>query len=136
MYIPLKCCKSLMTRPQSLLFSHLPQPFSIGEVLQPCSQLHGPPVDPLQQLHVLLGSPGLDYRWGTITSFVLLVRSSPPCLHRGAVLEKGGLVFCLLAVLPGGCAVSRFHLIMCPPSTRPLSTRKTLRPWRVSRKGQ
>ena len=34
----------------------------IGEVLQPSDHLHGPPLDPLQQLHVLLvlGAPELD----------------------------------------------------------------------------
>ena len=39
-----------------------PQPFLIGEVLQPSDHLSGPPLDPLQELHVLpvLGAPGLD----------------------------------------------------------------------------
>ncbi len=40
----------------------LPQPVFIGEVLQPSDHLRGPPVDPLQQLHVFheLGATGLD----------------------------------------------------------------------------
>jgi len=38
----------------------LPQPFLIGEVLQPSDHLSSPPLDPLQELHVLpvLGAPG------------------------------------------------------------------------------
>ncbi|KAK4812888.1 LOW QUALITY PROTEIN: hypothetical protein QYF61_024244 [Mycteria americana] len=40
----------------------LSQPVFIGEVLQPSDHLHGPPLDSLQQVHVLLmlGSPELD----------------------------------------------------------------------------
>ncbi|KAK4819077.1 hypothetical protein QYF61_025310 [Mycteria americana] len=40
----------------------LSQPVFIGEVLQPTDHLHGPPLDSLQQLHVLLmlGTPELD----------------------------------------------------------------------------
>ena len=39
-----------------------PQPFLTGEVLQPSGHLSGPPLDLLQELHVLpvLGAPGLD----------------------------------------------------------------------------
>ena len=49
----------------SLLQSEIPQlsqPVLMGEVLQPSDQLHGPPLHPLQQLHVLLvlGAPELD----------------------------------------------------------------------------
>ena len=42
--------------------AQLPQPFFIGEVLQPSEHLHGPPLDPLQQLHIflVLGALGLD----------------------------------------------------------------------------
>ena len=42
--------------------SQFPQPFLIGEVLQPSDHLSGSPLDPLQELHVLsvLGTPGLD----------------------------------------------------------------------------
>jgi len=38
-----------------------PKPFFIGEVLQPSDHLSGPPLDPLQELHVLpvVGVPGL-----------------------------------------------------------------------------
>ena len=40
----------------------LSQPVLLGAVLQPSDHLHGPPLDLLQQLHVLLvlGAPGLD----------------------------------------------------------------------------
>jgi len=39
-----------------------PFPFFIEEALQPSDHLHGPPLDPLQQLHVLLvlRAPELD----------------------------------------------------------------------------
>ena len=42
--------------------AHFPQPFFIGEVLQPCDHLSGPPRDLFQELCVLLvlGAPGLD----------------------------------------------------------------------------
>eukprot|EP00198_Chlamydomonas_reinhardtii_P004847 XP_001694183.1 predicted protein [Chlamydomonas reinhardtii] len=42
--------------------AQFPQPFLIGEVLQPSDHLRGPPLDPLQELHILpvLGAPGLD----------------------------------------------------------------------------
>ena len=42
--------------------AQFPQPFLIGEVLQPSDHLSGPPLDLLQELHVLpvLGAPGLD----------------------------------------------------------------------------
>jgi len=40
----------------------LSQPFLTGEMLQPSDHLCGPPLDPLQHLHVfpVLGSPELD----------------------------------------------------------------------------
>ena len=42
--------------------AQFPQLFLIGEVLQPSDHLSGPPLDPLQELHILpvLGAPGLD----------------------------------------------------------------------------
>ena len=42
--------------------AQFPLPFLIGEVLQPSDHLSGPPLDPLQELHILplLGAPGLD----------------------------------------------------------------------------
>lgn len=42
--------------------TQLPQPFFVGEVLQPSKHLWGPPLDPFQQLHTppLLESSGLD----------------------------------------------------------------------------
>ena len=42
--------------------SRFPQPFLVGEVLQPSDHLSGPPLDLLQELHILpvLGAPGLD----------------------------------------------------------------------------
>ena len=42
--------------------AQLLQTVVIGEVLQPADHLCGPPVDPLQQLHIapLLGTPGLN----------------------------------------------------------------------------
>ena len=46
-----------MRSPQSLPQAEpaqLPQPFFTGEVLQPSHHLHGPPLDPLQQLHIFL----------------------------------------------------------------------------------
>ncbi|KAK4806915.1 hypothetical protein QYF61_012636 [Mycteria americana] len=53
--------------PQSLLFSRLEQPqlsqpFFIGEVFQPSDHFCGPPLDPLEQVHVflVLGAPELD----------------------------------------------------------------------------
>ncbi|KAK4829890.1 hypothetical protein QYF61_007282 [Mycteria americana] len=46
----------------------LSQPVFIGELLQPSDHLHGPSLDSLQQVHVLimLGAPELDadFRWG------------------------------------------------------------------------
>lgn len=46
-----------MRSPWSLLFSRqaqLPQPVFIAEVLQSSEHLHVPPLDPLQQFHILL----------------------------------------------------------------------------------
>jgi len=42
--------------------SQLPQPVLTGEVFQPSDHLCGPPLDPLQHIHVLpmLGAPELD----------------------------------------------------------------------------
>jgi len=70
--------------------SQFPQPFFTGELLQPSDHLSGPPLDPLQELHVLLvlGVPGLDSvlqmrprkgRGGTVLSLTLLV--TPLLLH-------------------------------------------------------
>ena len=41
---------------------NLCQPVLVGEVLQPSDHLRGPPLDPLQHIHVLLvlGAPELD----------------------------------------------------------------------------
>jgi len=38
-----------------------PQSFCVGEVLQPSAHPHGPPLDPLQQFHILpvMEAPGL-----------------------------------------------------------------------------
>ncbi|KAK4829642.1 hypothetical protein QYF61_005935 [Mycteria americana] len=57
--------KAAIRSPQSLRQAEQPQlsqPFSIGEVFQPSDHLHGPPLDSLQQLHVLLvlRAPELD----------------------------------------------------------------------------
>ena len=57
-----------MRSPRSLLFllhikqAQFPQPFSLGEVLQPSNHLSGPPLDSFQELCVflVLGAPGLD----------------------------------------------------------------------------
>ena len=55
-----------MVTPQPSLLqaeqAQLPQPVFAGEVLQPSEHLCGPPLDPLQQLPVLLvlGPPDLD----------------------------------------------------------------------------
>ena len=42
--------------------AQLPQPVFVEEVLQPSDHLCGPPLDPLQQLHIfpVLGAPDLD----------------------------------------------------------------------------
>jgi len=42
--------------------AHLPQPVFIGEVLQPSDHPCGPPLDLLQQVHILLvlGAPSLE----------------------------------------------------------------------------
>ena len=42
--------------------AQFPQPFLMGEVLQPSEHPSGPPLDPLKELHVIsvLGAPGLD----------------------------------------------------------------------------
>ena len=42
--------------------AQFPQPFLIGEVLQPSDHLSSPPLDPLQQLcvFIVLGAPSLD----------------------------------------------------------------------------
>ena len=58
-----------MCSPHSLFFfsfqaeqAQLLQPVLIGQVLQPLDCLHGPPLDPPQQLHILpvLGASALD----------------------------------------------------------------------------
>ena len=54
-----------MRSPRSFLQAaqaQLPQPVFIGEVLQPSDRLCGPPLDPLQQLHIfpVLGALDLD----------------------------------------------------------------------------
>jgi len=73
--------------------AQLPQPFSIREVLQPSDHLCGPPLDPLQQLHIclVLGAPGVDgvsggQREGTIPSLTLLATSLLMQLRRPSVL--------------------------------------------------
>ena len=42
--------------------AQLPQPFLIGEVLQPCDCPRAPPLDLFQELHIppVLGTTGLD----------------------------------------------------------------------------
>jgi len=42
--------------------TQLLQPIFIGEVLQPLDHLHGPPLHPFQELHIIsvLGPPDLD----------------------------------------------------------------------------
>ncbi|KAK4806791.1 hypothetical protein QYF61_005587 [Mycteria americana] len=64
---PFKYWKAAIRSPRSLPFSRLEQPqlsqpVLVGEVLQPSYHFHGPPLDPLQQLHVLLvlRAPELD----------------------------------------------------------------------------
>ena len=56
-----------------------PQPFFTGEVLQPSDHLHGPPLEPLQQLHVFLVLGALDLdtvvQMRTVTSPALLASS-------------------------------------------------------------
>ena len=47
----LKGCSKVSPQPSLLLAE---QPFRIGEVLQPSDHLCGPPLDPLQQVHVFL----------------------------------------------------------------------------------
>ena len=84
---PFKYWKDTMRSSQSLLQakqSQFPQPFPTGEVLQPSDHLSGPPLDPLQELHVLpvLGAQAwMQYsrrgltraeQRGTITSLSLL----------------------------------------------------------------
>ncbi|KAK4827563.1 hypothetical protein QYF61_019187 [Mycteria americana] len=54
---PFTCWKAARRSPRSLLQAEQPQlsqPVFVGEVLQPSGHLHGPPLDLLQQLHVLL----------------------------------------------------------------------------------
>ena len=89
--------------------AQIPQSFITEEVLQPFSHLYGPPLDPLQQLHVLLvlGAPGLDavlqvgsHEVGTITSLSLL----PPLFD--AAQDTAGLL---------GCKHTR--PASCPPGT-------------------
>ncbi|KAK4816937.1 hypothetical protein QYF61_025433 [Mycteria americana] len=64
--VPFKYWKAAIRSPQSVLFSRLnnpnSQPVLVGEVLQPSDHFRGPPLDPLQQLHVLpvLRAPELD----------------------------------------------------------------------------
>ena len=67
LYAPFKYRKDTMRSLRSLLFSKLNKPSSLnlfltGEVLQPSGHLSGPPLDLLQELHILpvLGAPGLD----------------------------------------------------------------------------
>ena len=78
----LEGCYNIPPEP-SLLQAEKPQfsqPLLTGEVLQTSDQLHGPPLDSLQQFHVflVLGAPGLDTvdsqkQRGKITSPDLLV---------------------------------------------------------------
>jgi len=60
--ISLKYQKAAMKSPLSLLHAQFLQLFFQGEVLQPSDHPHGPPLDPLKQLHILsvLEAPGLD----------------------------------------------------------------------------
>ena len=55
LYAPFKYWNATMRSPRSLLFSKLnkqfPQPFFIGEVLQPSDHHSGPPLDPFQEPH-------------------------------------------------------------------------------------
>ena len=53
---------SLVPFPLQAKQAQFPQPFLIAEVLQPSDHLSGPPLDPLQELHVIrvLGALGLD----------------------------------------------------------------------------
>uniref|UniRef100_A0A669QPG5 ATP synthase subunit alpha n=2 Tax=Phasianidae TaxID=9005 RepID=A0A669QPG5_PHACC len=67
LYAPFKHWKGTMRSPlePSLLQekqAQLPQPFLVGEVLQPSDPLSGPPLDPLQEPHILpvMEAPGLD----------------------------------------------------------------------------
>ncbi|KAK4824075.1 hypothetical protein QYF61_010586, partial [Mycteria americana] len=64
---PFKYWKAAIRSPPSLLFSRLNNPNSLslsftGEVFQPSDNFHGPPLDPLQQVHVfpVLRAPELD----------------------------------------------------------------------------
>ena len=51
----LESCNEVSPEPSLLQAkqAQFPQPFLIGEVLQPSDHLSGPPLDPLQELHVL-----------------------------------------------------------------------------------
>ena len=57
-------CSKVTSEPSLLQaeLPQLPQPVLVGEVLQPLDHLRGPPLDPLQHIHVLLvlGAPELD----------------------------------------------------------------------------
>ena len=68
---PFRYWKAAIRWPRSLLQAEQPQlsqPFLIGEVLQPSDHVCGPPLHPLQNIHVLpmLGAPelGTVLRWG------------------------------------------------------------------------
>ena len=54
----MRSCCSLLQAKQA----QIPQPVFVGEVLQPSNRFYGPPLDPLQQLHIfpVLGALDLD----------------------------------------------------------------------------
>ena len=64
LYAPFKNWPATMRSPEPFLLqdkqAQFPQPFFIGEVRQPSDHLSGSPLDPLQQLFLILGTPDLD----------------------------------------------------------------------------
>lgn len=91
LYAHFKYWKATMRSLWSLLFSKLNepsslQPFLTGEVLQPSDHLSGPPLDPLQEFHVLpvLWAPGLDTVLKLSTAAHTNTRSALPmnCWHK------------------------------------------------------
>ncbi|KAK4815434.1 hypothetical protein QYF61_002649, partial [Mycteria americana] len=76
----LKGCSKISPEP-SLLQAEQPQlsqPFFIGQVFQPSDHFHGPPLDPLEQVHILLvlGTPERDTVLQTKDEGINLEKSS------------------------------------------------------------
>ena len=84
--------------------AQFPQPFLTGEVLQSSDHLSGPPLNPLEELHVLhvLGAPGLD------AVFQMLLYSSSCCF----ALKQMSFLLCphlIPSAFGSACSLQNSH---------------------------